>query len=663
MENRSVLKRFLSIVFVLGLLALPGMGLSYNDALDKYAETSTHQAINRYAVELFEQHFLNSAGTDRYLKYAAFNENLCYGIDWHPATDGPRDKPPRIEQKRQKPLRDWIIHGGFSADQPEWPMALLHFYDPINTAKPWLTDQQYMVNFLRRFGGSTIANPERDAVTWTFSTKPGDLSEHVDWFIQEYGWIQAKEYLQRALQSRESMNEDYGRAWRAIGEVMHMVADMTVPAHVRNDGHAAERPISNADPYEYNTYGRDVVTHKDSSHYANLNYFRFDAENIMRSVAQYTNKNFFSKDTIPGNDNPSGTYAHPDIAAMTIDVSGNYLHTTTDGKYYVAARPSTLGGRWRRNEGYPLTPDVREQQSILIPTAIRAGAGIIYAFLPRFEVKAEVTRKQDRPGWYQVYGKLTHHPNFNWPTRVEVQNGAVIIVKSGQQETRIPVERADGQPLNTFVEEVEAGENDTIWVEYDFGGYAISSAGLGIDSLTPKKGIVGSDVVIKGRGFGLQQGQSKVYFSDVPATHIVSWSDTEIKVKVPNEAPGISKVKVKVEDTNSTNEVDFEVTLSVDGTISVNTDDMCADPRPTQISTFRVQVTSPFKPPLEYEWKAGYQEKQAGNETFTLDTTRCPTRSNCPISACSLDGWSVTGYVRDALGRQGSRPWNWGGSY
>ena len=36
------------------------------------------------------------------------------------------------------------------------------------------------------------------------------------------------------------------RAYRALGESMHMLADMTQPAHVRNDSHPADEPIEAA---------------------------------------------------------------------------------------------------------------------------------------------------------------------------------------------------------------------------------------------------------------------------------------------------------------------------------------------------------------------------------------------------------------------------------
>jgi hypothetical protein len=129
-------------------------------------------------------------------------------------------------------------------------MALLHFYDPKNPERPYLTDQQFLVRLIRFLGGTTFDNPQWDAVTWTFRTRPEDTIEFLGLFDQEYGWIQAKEYLKKAIESKNP-GDFYGKAWRAVGEVMHMVADMTVPAHVRNDGHAAV--LGDSDPYERGT--------------------------------------------------------------------------------------------------------------------------------------------------------------------------------------------------------------------------------------------------------------------------------------------------------------------------------------------------------------------------------------------------------------------------
>ncbi|MCJ7611196.1 MAG: hypothetical protein MUP19_02955, partial [Candidatus Aminicenantes bacterium] len=72
----------------------------------------------------------------------------------------------------------------------------------------------------------------------------------VDWAVEgpavstfkpnEYSWNRGVEFMRRAFHSTESQarkDQLFAAAWRALGETMHLLADMTVPAHVRNDSH------------------------------------------------------------------------------------------------------------------------------------------------------------------------------------------------------------------------------------------------------------------------------------------------------------------------------------------------------------------------------------------------------------------------------------------
>jgi hypothetical protein len=84
-------------------------------------------------------------------------------------------------------------------------------------------------------------------------------------------------------------NKNFRRAYEGIGHILHLIQDMSVPAHTRNDPHAA------GDPYEgwaqkYGSVSGNVasagaLTSVDEA---------FDA------VASYSHYNFFSKDTISG---------------------------------------------------------------------------------------------------------------------------------------------------------------------------------------------------------------------------------------------------------------------------------------------------------------------------------------------------------------------------
>jgi len=545
MENRPILITLLIAIF-LGILSDKCV-FAYNDA-----RGGAHRAINRWAIARFEKDWMGQDSKDRYLKNATFNGRKPVGIDWSP-DDGAKYMPPNKAFKRAKALKDWIIDGGWSADEPEWPMALVHFYDPINKAKPWLTDQQFVTIHLGKYD-STISNPETDAVRWTFDEL--NLEHFLDKFEQEFEWPQAKRYFQQALASKDPLNENYGKAWRAVGDIMHMVADMTVPAHVRNDGHA---PFDK-DPYEDNTYGRDVNMYKGGTNYAkNIKYYRLDARQLFIDVATYTNRNFFSKDTV------LGKYLLPDVKKMTVDKNKYLKGTTEDGYTLLAAAPTTLMYRaFDRNTKYYVDYKVfKAQQRILIPTAVRAAAGILYAFLPRFLATINVSENQQTTGEYEVNCGIKTILSYNWPKPLKIANSAFVVVDDGKKQKKNKIPLMNRRDLNSFTTTVQAGDSDQIWVEYDLGGYVIKSAsvqilpGPVITSLKPSSGKVGDTITISGTGFGAEQLKSTVTFKGTVAS-ASSWSNTSIVVTVPTGASS-GDVIVRDDAGRNSNGVYFEV--------------------------------------------------------------------------------------------------------
>ena len=125
--------------------------------------------------------------------------------------------------KRQKTLANWIIDGGYSADEPEGPAAMRHFYDPTN--KGHLTDTDWIAGFLKLTLGTQAVNPEISAVEWAMNEDEGAGKMDV-FFSQDYSYPDAKEYFKQALADKSRDNPNYGNAWRAVGETMHLVADM-----------------------------------------------------------------------------------------------------------------------------------------------------------------------------------------------------------------------------------------------------------------------------------------------------------------------------------------------------------------------------------------------------------------------------------------------------
>jgi hypothetical protein len=71
------------------------------------------------------------------------------------------------------------------------------------------------------------------------------------------------------------------------------------------------------------------------------------------------------------------------------------------------------------------------------------------------------------------------------------------------------------------------------------------ASAVGIDSISPETGPVGTEVTIRGYGFGdTRENDSYVKFGSKRAEEYTSWSDTVIRCKVPPDVSGTVEVKV-----------------------------------------------------------------------------------------------------------------------
>lgn len=167
-------------------------------------------------------------------------------------------------------------------------MSLDHFYDSIRDPSH-LTD---LINDLPTGIGKWY-NPETDAYQWAFEST-----------ANPYSFPNGEQYYQMALASKDPKTVDYGKAWRSVGETMHLISDMTIPAHVRNDAHV---PYGNLyDPLEYFTdvsdvtlYGTGFAATSDFGSYNTAYSKDKDIRSLFKEEATWTNNNFFSRDTVP----------------------------------------------------------------------------------------------------------------------------------------------------------------------------------------------------------------------------------------------------------------------------------------------------------------------------------------------------------------------------
>lgn len=123
----------------------------------------------------------------------------------------------------------WFRQGGTDEDTDS--RFLNHFHDPINTA-PWTN------------AGLPF---QTSALVWAQGVAPGDNAS---------SWLHARNSFYNALKSGDE--HSYAETFQTIGQLTHLVADATVPAHVRNDIHplAANKITKNWSPH-YEVFAED----------------------------------------------------------------------------------------------------------------------------------------------------------------------------------------------------------------------------------------------------------------------------------------------------------------------------------------------------------------------------------------------------------------------
>ena len=229
--------------------------------------------------------------------------------------------------KSRLTFSQWVTHGGFSADEPEVWACVRHFYDPVSAnGVPQLTDHLA----LHGFAYSTISAKE-----WAFKATENP-----------YSWSKALAYYKMSMEipddskitvvkgmdfrdpditvssAAETRSVYLGKAFRALGETMHMIADITQPSHVRNDSH----PSIDTDPLE-STVNKDTVRLvRDAPVLPSIGSAIDSAANLEQmyeEIAIFTNSSFYTDDTV--SDTASGVkqsnhenpYPHPQFSELT----------------------------------------------------------------------------------------------------------------------------------------------------------------------------------------------------------------------------------------------------------------------------------------------------------------------------------------------------------
>jgi len=285
-----------------------------------------------------------------------------------------------------------------SIDEDTLPRPAFHLYDPIYnrapfgvyTAKKWAMSSNAQTPFYLRIAGL------KKFFTGTFL------------YHGDYSWPASVNYFVR---------DDLDEACYGLGHILHLIEDMDVPAHSRNDHHLM------GDPFEQ--WARDSIIPDDykwAEELYNQRYRPADLYSIGQAfdeLAKYSNKYFFSKDSVPGTA-LSKDYINPKIIREKSEDYGYVSQRTyawgedENGKLFRLAIIDISASNWRK-----ISPGGEKIENVYIidkgdqnlnhgywsrlaPKAIIYGAGVIRLFVKEAEwEKQKLAQKQPEPSFFQ----------------------------------------------------------------------------------------------------------------------------------------------------------------------------------------------------------------------------------------------------------------------
>lgn len=288
MKKRVVYSPLLMIIF---LCTLTNNATSWDDKV-------THKDLSAFATE----NSVLSRDGDNYLKQLGLNKDFNEELRWN---------------RTKLPIKKWIEEGSKLEDKssPFYPFSgtsrsLNHFHNPL---KPWpeagLDDW-----FVAHYTGTSSALWAQDGINQQ-TVVEGDWS-----------WQKTRTYFYAALTSLNDLEKqaNFAKTFRGLGHQMHLLQDTAVPDHVRNDAHPedaimkknlsgskyfeswakgqanyintlASNPVFSTTPLSISINGLTPIARLfDADHYEGIN----PSGTLMQGLAEYSNANFFSGDTI-----------------------------------------------------------------------------------------------------------------------------------------------------------------------------------------------------------------------------------------------------------------------------------------------------------------------------------------------------------------------------
>ncbi len=416
----KIIKSILVIVFLITLNV--NVALSYDG--------ETHGDINKNIAEITDA---NSKDLNSYLKNLGFVDGIktIFCVELADCTTD---------------VRKWLSLGGEQEDEPMYFRSQNHFHNPLN---PW--DEAGLDHIL--FSGQSAIIWSQDQTngrfvdlggdwSWTTARKfyyaalTGDSTD-LDGFVVEDGLVE-----KTTITGKTEMNENerslfFAWTFRALGQVMHLAQDASVPAHTRNDVHvlynyekavkklrkeedalyvnAVKNPISFApfilDDASNSLAPIPIAKIIDTDAYISDNPDITASQAI--GLAEYSNANFFSQSTCADSDlflYPNVSDECTELVTKNIIIDGEEREVQyykkiacgedNDGQGYLLALVDAL--EWWREflalTGYDinmLDEEVyKDYAKLLIPRAVGYSKGLSDYFF-RGDIDLELTSADD----------------------------------------------------------------------------------------------------------------------------------------------------------------------------------------------------------------------------------------------------------------------------
>jgi len=271
------------------------------------------------------------------------------------------------KDNQSKTIMEWIAYGGEAEDfgmpwdiKPLSTRAFNHFHDPLkvwdNAGLDSIIDVPYRGRYWR---------DPTSSILWGLDPDNQDFSRNT---TGDWSWGKAREYYYIYLtgndfegnvvaDSQDEREANFADCFRSLGQLMHLMGDMSVPLHTRNDVHVfpivygyvgpktiESYTLKNKDFLNYSAHPPDQVLLTDPQPQSNYSHLvpisgLFDrneyndggsipSDNNVIGLAEYSNANFLTEDTM-------WTYQHPalsDTNYASLDWSNPEPIDAEDGK-------------------------------------------------------------------------------------------------------------------------------------------------------------------------------------------------------------------------------------------------------------------------------------------------------------------------------------------